>query len=78
VIGYIRTHRDALAMTPAFFYSVGGRGVFDRDGYIQRMTRRTGWRPSLAASFADEGALQQPDIRAFAQQIADEIPCRAT
>jgi menaquinone-dependent protoporphyrinogen oxidase len=74
VMRYIREHRDALAATPAFFYSVGGHGVIDRDGYVQRMTRRTGWHPNLAATFADARAVQQPDIRAFAHQIADEIP----
>jgi menaquinone-dependent protoporphyrinogen IX oxidase len=73
-IDYIREHRQALAAMPAFFYSVGGHGVFDRDGYVQRMTRRTGWHPTLAATFADASAVQQPDIRAFSHQIADEIP----
>lgn len=76
VIEYIREHREALAAIPAFFYSVGGRGVFDRDGYIQRMARRTGWHPPVAASFADASPVQRPGIRAFARQIADEIPAR--
>lgn len=74
VIDYIREHREALATTRACFYSVGGRGVFDRDGYIERMARRTRWHPILAATFADAGAVQLPDIRAFARQIAEEIP----
>lgn len=74
MIDYIRKHRAALDAVPAFFYSVGGYGVFDRDGYVQRMTRRTGWHPTMAATFADASAVQQPDIRAFARQIADEIP----
>ena len=73
-IDYIREHLQALAAIPAFFYSVGGHGVFNRDGYIQRMTRRTSWHPTVAATFADATAVQQPDIRLFAQQIADEIP----
>jgi menaquinone-dependent protoporphyrinogen IX oxidase len=74
VIDYIREHREALAAMPAFFYSVGGRNVFNRDGYIERMTRRTGWHPKLTATFADASAAQQLDIRSFAHQIADEIP----
>ena len=74
VIDYIREHREALAALPAFFYSVGGHGVFDRDGYTRRMTRRTGWHPILAATFADASAVQRPDICAFAHQLADEIP----
>lgn len=74
VIDYIRGHLQGLIRMPAFFYSVGGHGVFDRDGYIQRMTQRTGWHPTLAATFADARPLQRPDIRAFARQIADEIP----
>lgn len=74
LIEYIRGHREALAQIPAFFYSVGGHGVFDRDGYVQRMTRRTGLHPTRAATFGDASAVQQPDIRAFARQIADEIP----
>lgn len=72
VIKYIREHRDVLAAMPAFFYSVGGHGVVDRDSYVQRMKQRTGWSPTLTASFDD--ANQEPEIRAFARHIADEIP----
>jgi menaquinone-dependent protoporphyrinogen IX oxidase len=74
VIDYIREHRAILATMPTFFYSVGGHCVVDRDGYIERMKQRTGWHPTLVATFANASAVQQPDIRGFAQRIADEIP----
>src|ERR1044071_9379185 len=38
-IDYIREHLQALAAIPAFFYSVGGHGGFNRDGCIPRTTR---------------------------------------
>lgn len=73
-VEYIRGHRCALAALPAFFYSVGGHGVFDRDSYLRRMIRRTGWQPMLAATFADASPVQRGDIRAFARQIAEAVP----
>ncbi|HTR50357.1 MAG TPA: flavodoxin domain-containing protein [Kofleriaceae bacterium] len=74
VIDYIREHRGMLVRLPAFFYSVGGHGVFDRDTYAHRMTRRTGWVPTATTSFADAGALQRGGVRAFARVVADETP----
>jgi menaquinone-dependent protoporphyrinogen IX oxidase len=74
VADYIRRHRAELASVPAFFFTVGGRSLFDRAGHARRMTRRTGWHPTAAAAFADAGALQRSDVWAFAREIADEIP----
>jgi len=74
VIEYIREQRGSFASLPAFFFSVGGHGAFDRDSYVHRMTRRTGWKPTAAASFADASAFERGDVHAFARLVADEIP----
>jgi len=74
VIDYIREHRGTLATLPAFFYSVGGHGVLDRDTYAHRMTRRTGWKPTATTSFADASPLQRGGVNAFARLVADETP----
>ena len=77
VLRYIREQRDTLVMLPAFFYTVGGHGVYDRETYARRMTRRTGWRPTASTTFADAEPLQRPGVHAFARQIADETPARS-
>ena len=74
MISYIRDQRDALAMMPAFFYSVGGVSVFERDMLARRVTGRTGWIPTSIATFADGGAGQRAAVRTFARQVAEEIP----
>ena len=74
IIDYVRDRRRELAELPAFFFSVGGHGVFWRHGYIERMTRRTGWHPTSAATFADAGERQRTDVEAFARDVADDVP----
>ncbi|HET9623408.1 MAG TPA: flavodoxin domain-containing protein [Kofleriaceae bacterium] len=74
VIDYVRTQRSELATLPAFLYTVGGRGPTDPDLLADRMTHRTGWRPTMSATFADASPGQRTEIRAFARLIGDEIP----
>jgi menaquinone-dependent protoporphyrinogen IX oxidase len=74
IVDFVRSHREQLESMPASFYSVGGHGAYDRDGYITRLARRTGWRPITTASFGNADPIQRPAIHDFAHHVADEIP----
>ena len=74
IVDFVRSHREELESMPASFYSVGGHAAYDRDGYVTRLARRTGWRPITTATFGNADPIQRPAIRDFAHHVADEIP----
>jgi menaquinone-dependent protoporphyrinogen IX oxidase len=73
VADYIRAHESALAAMPTFLFAVGGPGLPSSAGYVERMTRRTGWHPTASATFDTSGPIRD-QIFDLARRVADEIP----
>lgn len=73
VADYIRAHDTALAAMPTFLFALGGPGLPSSAGYVERMTRRTGWRPTASATF-DVSEPIRDQIFDLARRIADEMP----
>jgi menaquinone-dependent protoporphyrinogen IX oxidase len=73
IADYIRAHESELTAVPAFLVAVGGPGLSSSAGYVERMTRRTGWHPAATVAF-DTSELSRGQLLDLAQRIADEIP----
>ena len=74
-VDYIAEHRDALAAMPTFFASVSERPADDMRVLesMDVLWNRTGWRPCRGETFTAHADLE-PQLRAFASRIADDVP----